>query len=205
VAARAEAKRASGALTARQVQILDLVARGRRTRDVAKALGISERAVTAHITRLMEKFGVENRPGLIAAALISNSLPITVGMLRDADLRRYRHAPFLVAVTIGPTHVFRFVNDMWERVMRLRGADVLGRTVRQVFPGASPVTYAARQRAFRESRPTTGNAWHYRWTSAEGSQREADFRYLYQPLRDGAGVVRGLLLIATETHNGDPN
>ena len=24
-------------------------------------------------------------------------------------------------------------------------------------------------------------------------------------LRDGAGVVRGLLLIATETHNGDPN
>ena len=69
---------------------------------------------------------------------------------------------------------------------------------RDVFPNASMATYAARQRAFREGRPTTGNAWHYTWTTADGTVREADFRYIYQPLRGAAGQVEGLMLIATE-------
>src|SRR5437016_2926981 len=70
--------------------------------------------------------------------------------------------------------------------------------VREVFPDASPVTYAARQRAFRQGRPTTGNAWHFSWTTAAGTSREADFRYIYQPLRNPTGEVEGLLLIASE-------
>src|SRR5438046_9933327 len=82
--------------------------------------------------------------------------------------------------------------------MRLHSAKVVGRTVREVFPDASPVTYAARQRAFRQGRPTTGNAWHFSWTTAAGSAREADFRYIYQPLRNPNGAVEGLVLIASE-------
>ena len=183
-------------LTPRQGEILDLVARGRRTRDIARELGISERAVTAHITRLMDRFGVANRTELIASFMARTGRPRAAADV--VDLARYADAPFLVAVTDGPTHVFRFVNDMWERVMHLRARDVLGRTVREVFPDASHVTYAARQRAFREGQPTTGNAWHYRWTARDGMEREADFRYLYQPVRDRDGTVTGLLLIATE-------
>jgi PAS domain-containing protein len=121
----------------------------------------------------------------------------------EDELPRYRDAPFLVAVTRGPDHVFTFVNSMWERVMDLRSRDVIGRTVRDVFPDASPDTYAARQRAYRGGHATSGSAWHYRWTTRDGIEREADFRYIYQPLRDAAGAIEGLLLIASETPEGD--
>jgi hypothetical protein len=176
---------------------MHLLVRGHRTREIARVLSISERAVTAHITRLMGAFGVTSRAGLIAAAMTSAG-QTHLATPHGRELDRYEDAPFLVAVTSGPKHVFRSVNRMWERVMRLRAADVIGRTVREVFPDAPPVTYAARQRAFREGRPTTGNAWHFKWTSADGAAREADFGYIYQPLRDAAGQVEGLLLIATE-------
>jgi PAS domain-containing protein len=176
---------------------MDLLGRGYRTREIAHTLKISERAVTAHITRLMAAFGVPNRTGLIAAVMASSGNS-RVATPADRDFRRYQDAPFLIAVTRGPNHVFRFVNKMWERVMQLRGVDVIGKTVREVFPDAPPVSYAARQRAFREGRPTTGDAWHLRWISADGRPREADFRYIYQPLRNAAGQVEGLLLITTE-------
>jgi hypothetical protein len=176
---------------------MDLLRRGYRTREIAYALKISERAITAHITRLMAIFGVPNRTGLIAA-VIASSGQTRLATPDERELARYEDAPFLVAVTTGPKHVFRFVNKMWERVMRLRSANVLGRTVREVFPDASPVTYAARQRPFQGGRPTTGNAWHYKWTTAAGTLREADFRYIYQPMRNSAGEVEGLLMIASE-------
>jgi len=176
---------------------MDLLRRGYRTREIAHTLKISERAITAHITALMAGFGVRNRTSLIAAVMTSTA-QARLATPEDRELARYEDAPFLVAVTTGPKHVFRFVNKMWERVMRLRSADVIGKNVREVFPNASPVTYAARQRAFRQGKPTTGNAWHYKWTTADGTVREADFRYIYQPLRDSVGEVEGLLMIASE-------
>jgi PAS domain S-box-containing protein len=204
-------------LTARQAEIIGLVARGYRTREIADALGISERAVTAHVTRLMAQFGVPNRSGLIAAVMAGAGFGVPRGKraplsrigaqahlatLDEDEQEQYRDAPFLVAVTRGPDHVFTYVNRMWERVMRLSGAEVVGRRVRDVFPNASPSTYAARQQAYREGRPSTGNAWHYRWTTSDGASREADFRYIYQPLRTAAGEIAGLLLIAVEAKDG---
>lgn len=183
------------ALTPRQVQVMDLLGRGHRTREIARRLRISERAVTAHLTRLMDAFGVENRTALIAAAMAGQARAATPD---DRELARYHDAPFLIAATSGPDHVFRYVNRMWQRVMRLRGSDVLGRTVLDVFPDAPPASYSTRQRAFRQGRPTTGNDWHFRWTAVDGKIREADLSYIYQPLRDASGEVTGLLLIATE-------
>ena len=177
--------------------MLELLRGGRRTREIAHALGISERAVTWHISRLMTAFDVTSRTGLIAAEM-ARAGQARLATPDEREIERYEDAPFLVAVTTGPTHVFRFVNRIWERVMHQRRADVVGRTVREVFPDAPPVSYAARQRALRDARPTTGDAWHFRWTAADGSEREADFRYIYQPLRDTTGRVEGLLLIASE-------
>jgi PAS domain S-box-containing protein len=182
-------------VTARQAEVVTLLARGYRTREIAETLAISDRAVAAHLTRLQRRFGVANRAALIDAVLTTATIP-SFALPSDRDLARYADAPFLVAVTIGRDHVFAFVNDMWERVMGLRGRDVIGRPVRDVFPDRSATTYAARQRAFREGRPTTGNSWHFRWTQRDGSQREADLRYIYQPLRDPLGQVAGLMLIA---------
>lgn len=186
------ASKRSGAITPRQTEIVELIVRGYRVREVAARLGISERAVTAHLAKLKKGYGVPNRSGLIAAALASAGFAVT------SPPRRFARAPFLVAVTRGPEHEFTYVNALWQRVMGLRSRDVVGRTARDVFPHRSRSTYAARNRAYRSGAPATGKAWHYRWSAADGQTREADFRFIYQPLRDRRGKVDGLLLIATE-------
>lgn len=193
---------------------MGLVARGYRTREIAAALGVSDRAITAHLTRLMAKFDVPNRSGLIAAVMAAAGFGIPRALRRpltrlgaqahlatmdEGEQLQYLDAPFLVAVTRGPQHTFTFVNRMWERVMGLRAEEVVGRRVRELFPDAPRASYAARQRAFREGRATSGADWRFTLTRGDGAPRETALRYIYQPLRSADGRVEGLLLIATES------
>src|SRR5437773_10875229 len=106
---RSRRRGSSHALTPRQVQIVELLGRGYRTREIARALNMSERAITAHITKLMAIFGVPNRTGLIAAGMTGSS-QARLATPDERELDRYEDAPFLIAVTTGPAHVFRFVN-----------------------------------------------------------------------------------------------
>jgi DNA-binding NarL/FixJ family response regulator len=56
------------ALTAREREVLDILVTGADNLKVAVLLGISERAVKAHLSSLFEKFGVENRTELALLA-----------------------------------------------------------------------------------------------------------------------------------------
>jgi len=56
-------------LTARQLEVIELVVRGLPNKEVAARLGIKRRAVEATLTRIYEKLGVDSRSGLIAFAL----------------------------------------------------------------------------------------------------------------------------------------
>lgn len=56
-------------LTARERQVLELIILGRPNRDIARQLGVAERTIKAHITRLMRKTGVDNRIELTMRAL----------------------------------------------------------------------------------------------------------------------------------------
>jgi DNA-binding CsgD family transcriptional regulator len=53
-------------LTPRQHQILRSVARGKTNKDIAADLGISEQGVKVHISRLLERYGAENRVELVS-------------------------------------------------------------------------------------------------------------------------------------------
>jgi DNA-binding CsgD family transcriptional regulator len=53
------------ALTPRQSVILRSVARGKTNKDIAAELGISEQGVKVHISRLLERYGAENRVELV--------------------------------------------------------------------------------------------------------------------------------------------
>lgn len=53
-------------LTPRQHVILRSVARGRTNKDIAAELGISEQGVKVHISRLLERYGAENRVELVS-------------------------------------------------------------------------------------------------------------------------------------------
>ncbi len=50
-------------------QVLQLAAQGRSTKEIARALQYSEQAVTYHLGKLMEQFGVPNRTALVARAV----------------------------------------------------------------------------------------------------------------------------------------
>ena len=55
-------------LTEREYEVLESVARGERSKEVAAHLGISERTVKAHLASIYNKLGVDSRAAAIAVA-----------------------------------------------------------------------------------------------------------------------------------------
>ncbi len=66
----------SAALTARELEVLPLLAAGRSNAEIAKALFISSRTVGVHVSHILQKLGVARR---IEAADVARR----VGLLRD--------------------------------------------------------------------------------------------------------------------------
>ena len=56
-------------LTAREVDVLRLVALGRSNRDIAATLGVGEETVKTHVSRVLAKLQVDNRAQAIVEAL----------------------------------------------------------------------------------------------------------------------------------------
>jgi ATP/maltotriose-dependent transcriptional regulator MalT len=73
----------SGSLSAREREVAELVAAGKRNRDVAAALFLSEKTVESHLARIYDKLGVRSRAAL--ATIIA------------AEHRGDRRAPALTA------------------------------------------------------------------------------------------------------------
>ena len=65
---RAEAPVAATPLSAREVQVLRLVASGKTNRAIAGALGISEKTVARHVSNIFTKLGVSSRAAATAYA-----------------------------------------------------------------------------------------------------------------------------------------
>lgn len=63
------AGRSRGVITPRQLEILEAVAKGRPTKEIAADLGISQQAVKAHLTRMYEALDAPNRAALVARAM----------------------------------------------------------------------------------------------------------------------------------------
>jgi DNA-binding NarL/FixJ family response regulator len=65
------------AFTAREKEVLEMVAIGRSNKEIAAPLAIAERTVKAHVAKLMRKVGVQNRIALAVHA-VNNSL-VSIG------------------------------------------------------------------------------------------------------------------------------
>jgi two-component system, NarL family, response regulator YdfI len=55
-------------LTDRELEVLQSVAHGERSKEIAVQLGISERTVKAHLASIYNKLGVDSRAAAIAIA-----------------------------------------------------------------------------------------------------------------------------------------
>jgi DNA-binding NarL/FixJ family response regulator len=61
-------------LTAREVQVMELVERGMKNRDIAETLGISTGTVKIHLKHIFEKTGIHGRYGLALTGLKEKGL-----------------------------------------------------------------------------------------------------------------------------------
>jgi len=142
-------------LTAGQARLLSLVARGLPTKQIAAELGVSDRAITARLSRLFRAYQTSNRAGLIAAVLSQAGVGLEAlerpgwpGGGAQPDVAEttdaYANAPFMVSVTRGPDHVYTFVNAVSARVAGRD--DLVGKAVDQVLLGDVRVGSASEAR-----------------------------------------------------------
>jgi two-component system, NarL family, response regulator YdfI len=65
----------STSLTGREMEVLQRVAKGERSKEIALHLGITERTVKAHLASIYDKLGVDSRAAAIAIAAREGLLP----------------------------------------------------------------------------------------------------------------------------------
>jgi two-component system, NarL family, nitrate/nitrite response regulator NarL len=66
-------------LTARELEVVNLITEGCTNKDIAKTFGISEETVKRHLTNIFNKLGVGNRLELALFALNHSLLPLEEG------------------------------------------------------------------------------------------------------------------------------
>jgi len=69
VAERLAAREGQSGLSAREIEILELIAKGLRNKEIAAALGIGQETVQTHIKRLFVKLHVSDRTAAVTVAL----------------------------------------------------------------------------------------------------------------------------------------
>ena len=69
VQARLDQRAALPALTQREVDVLELVAKGKRNKEIAAELAISERTLDVHLKHVFTKLGVHDRTAAVYVAL----------------------------------------------------------------------------------------------------------------------------------------
>ena len=60
---------AGSALSAREIEVLELVARGRSNKEIARLLHLSEATVKTHLVHAFSKLGVEDRTEAVTVAI----------------------------------------------------------------------------------------------------------------------------------------
>jgi PAS domain-containing protein len=174
-----------------------LLSRGSTNKQIASALGVSERAIKAHVSILLEKFAVQNRAALIAHVLSGAQARAGAAV----DYAVYDDAPFIVQVTLGSKHRYAYVNRRSEDVMGVSAARLIGRSLKEAFPDVKAEFLGSLDRAYATGQPWTSENVPGRWRDDDGSERHSRFSLFYQPLRNVSGTVIGLLLIGA-TVNG---
>lgn len=202
-------------LTAKQAEVIDLVARGYTNKEIAARKRVTPRAITAQLSRLMRKFDVPNRAGLIAAVMSAAGVGLPKGVALPAGglaaqlhivpgdpAKVYENAPFMLAVTLGPQHVYSFVNRLAAQVAGRPADSLVGHSVREAYPDIDPRFTSALDEVYASGNPWAAGDTVVQWVHLDGSRRESKANLMFQPLRDAEGAVVGLLHIGAEAAGG---
>lgn len=192
---------ATSELTPRQREVAEHLLSGEPNKQIAAALGVSERAIKAHISEMLRRFGVSNRSALIGQLIAARTDPHVA--LGAAEFAAYERAPFMVAVTHGPRHRFVFVNDMSARVAGRSASSLLGREMLDAYPDLDPRYLAALDAVYATGTPWSAPRSPARFTHEDGSHKDTFLNLLFAPLRDARGEIIGLLHFGAEADSDD--
>jgi DNA-binding CsgD family transcriptional regulator len=205
-------RRPAHRVTARQRQVLDLIAEGLTTKEMSHLLGISDRGVAAQVSRLLVKFAVPNRASLVAAVLAepmtqdepprplwrSTDLSTAVAVL-GTELSALQTAPLPVALTLGRDHLIAFMNEAAERTTGVSIATVIGTSLRDQLYGADGPQWAAMiNGSFSTGAAASIRGLPLRWKRDDGAWDTKPFTCIAQPLRGTDGAVHGMLFVCTD-------
>jgi DNA-binding CsgD family transcriptional regulator len=207
---RARPPREAREVTARQREVLALIALGLTNKEMAHSLGISERGAAAHVSRLLATFRAPNRAGLIARTLtdavegkargaVAASSRVLSAMI-ERELEAYRTSAFMIGLTLGPENVLVYVNEAGTRICGISPESPT--SARFLTRRASPGTKSFRggsERAFRTGQPTTVETEQARWLRDDGTWSNGRFSCVLQPVRDVEASVFGILWICMPT------
>ena len=101
----------AAALTPRQLEVLDLMAKGRTNREICEALGIAEGTTKAHVATILEALDVANRT---EAAAVMRDLGLDTAPPRAPE-------PALEAGPLAVESLFRREGEYWT--IRHRGSE----------------------------------------------------------------------------------
>jgi DNA-binding CsgD family transcriptional regulator len=177
-------------MTHRQAEIVDLVAGGKTNKEIARALGVSERAVKARASRLYRSFGVPNRAGLVARIMAADAAPA------DGPYGEYKNAPFSVIATEGIDHRIVFVNAKFARLAGVRPEAIEGRRLEEAWPGLPSEWRAAMDEVLRTGHSTVRDGFDHRWARVDGEMTTQPYTYVFIPTRSGRTV--GVLHLGVE-------
>jgi DNA-binding CsgD family transcriptional regulator len=194
--------------TARQQQCLALIASGLTNKEIAHQLSITERGVAALVSRLLMRFEVSNRAGLVARVMaerLAEQIKSEAPKPSDAwtsfmptlerDLEAYRRSPFFVMVTLGREQRMVFLSDVSRNLTA--GAPYLA-PVRDPDEDATAAWWRQRSdETFTSGVAAAFESMPLRWLRADGTWRSSSFSCLAQPLRDSDNRVQGILWICT--------
>ena len=182
-------------LTDRQALVLEFVAAGRASKEIAFELGISEQAVKDHISRLLELLAAPNRAALGGAAATMR-LVGTFAMDPDWLPFLFHQAPMHVAVVKGPDHRFVAVNDAYRRAAG--DVDLEGREYGDVFPDRKD-SLALLDRAYTSGEGLTAEIAHRFRRVAGGPEEDGHAAVVLQPLPDRDGKTGGIAIFSIDT------
>jgi PAS domain-containing protein len=190
--------------------VLALIADGLTNKEIAHLLLISERGAAASVSRLLEKFAVPNRAGLVARAIndrlnaesswfgaVLNRARSAWDQASEAPQAATPSAPeLLIALMVGDQHEIAMLNTTAASVLGidLDSAGGVGLGERFADPSALWWTDKA-ETARRTGAATVAEAERARWRRDDGSWTSATFTCVFQPLSSGEKGIQAVLVI----------
>lgn len=121
----------------------------------------------------------------------------------DAEQQRmyelFMQAPAAIGVVRGQNHVFEFTNPLYGRLVGKK-ENLIGRSVREAFPELEGQGFfELLDNVYKTGEPYVGNEMPIKWdVHGDGSLVENYLNFVYQPFKNRAGQVQGIMAHAVD-------